>query len=137
MSTRPSERRVLMAQSAYLAITGAWPLIHYRSFEAITGPKRDDWLVKTLSWVILPLAFAVASAARLGRVTPEVRMVAVGTSLGLGGSSLWYGRSGRISRIYLVDAAIEGMLVVGLLFARRERRSGAGLRWGCREHGAD
>ncbi len=34
------------AQGLYLLLTGMWPLVHYRSFEWVSGPKVDDWLVK-------------------------------------------------------------------------------------------
>jgi hypothetical protein len=116
---RPPERAVLAAHAIYFAVTGLWPLIHYRSFEAVTGPKRDAWLVKTLGVFILPVALAGASATVRDRVTPEVRAVTVGSSLALGWSSGWYALRGRIRRIYLGDALVEGVLVAGLLIARR------------------
>ena len=116
---RPPERAVLAAHAIYFAVTGLWPLIHYRSFEAVSGPKRDDWLVKTLAVFILPVALGAAMAAVRDRVTPEVRAVAIGSSLALGWSSAWYALRGRIRRVYLADALVEGVLVAGLLIARR------------------
>jgi len=116
---RPPERGILAVHAIYFTITGLWPLIHYRSFEAITGPKRDDWLVKTLGVFILPIGFAVASAAARDRVTAELRLVVIGSSFALGAASAWYALRGRIRRIYLADAVVESMLVAGLLLARR------------------
>ena len=35
--------RLLAFQSAYYGLTGTWPILHLASFEAVTGPKTDDW----------------------------------------------------------------------------------------------
>ncbi len=36
-----------LGHSAFYVATGIWPVLSRRSFEAVTGPKREDWLVKT------------------------------------------------------------------------------------------
>ncbi|MGQ0534782.1 MAG: hypothetical protein ACT4PT_01775 [Methanobacteriota archaeon] len=38
-------RLVASVQTAYYLAMGGWPLVHRASFEAVTGPKTDDWLV--------------------------------------------------------------------------------------------
>lgn len=35
----------------YLA-AGLWPIVSLHSFEAVTGPEQDDWLVKTIGGLI-------------------------------------------------------------------------------------
>src|SRR5690606_20176976 len=40
------------AQGWYYLASGVWPLVHYRSFIAVTGPKADDWLVRTFGALI-------------------------------------------------------------------------------------
>lgn len=37
-------RIVRRGQAAYYIVTGPWPLLSLRSFEAVTGPKADEWL---------------------------------------------------------------------------------------------
>src|SRR3954466_12104594 len=37
--------RLAIAQGVFDVLTGAWPLLHMRSFTAVTGPKREHWLV--------------------------------------------------------------------------------------------
>jgi hypothetical protein len=32
----------------YLLATGVWSLVHRRSFERVTGPKEDYWLVQAV-----------------------------------------------------------------------------------------
>ena len=41
-------RQLAIAQGVYFAATGVWPLIDMRSFERVTGPKADKWLVRTV-----------------------------------------------------------------------------------------
>ena len=39
-------RRSIGIQAAYYTLTGIWPIVHRRSFEAVTGRKTDYWLVQ-------------------------------------------------------------------------------------------
>jgi hypothetical protein len=59
-----SQRSVLRAQGGYYLVTGLWPLVHLASFEAITGPKVDDWLVRMVG-----LLAAVIGATAVWRST--------------------------------------------------------------------
>ena len=116
-----SERAVLKLQAGYFLVTGLWPLIHYRSFEWISGPKKDDWLVKTLSVFILAAAAAlIAGLSRGTAPSDETRTLALGSAAALGGASAWYVLRGRIRPTYLADAATEAALIAALLSARRE-----------------
>jgi hypothetical protein len=108
---RPGREQVLQAQGAYYVATGVWPLLHMRSFEAVTGPKVDRWLVKTVGLCVACIGGALLGAARSGRVTPEIRGLGVSSALALTAVDVWYSANGRISPIYLVDAAAEVGLV--------------------------
>ena len=114
-----ARRRVLTAQSVYYAVTGVWPLVHLRSFELITGPKTDDWLVHIVGLLALVIGVAIGVAVAQGRVhTPEVTTLAAGTAIAFAAIDLWYSLSGRIAPIYLADAAVEGVLLAGLAATR-------------------
>ena len=39
---------LLIFQGAYYLATGIWPLLSIGTFEVVTGPKMDDWLVQTV-----------------------------------------------------------------------------------------
>ena len=39
-------RRAALAQGIFWLTTGLWPIVHLVSFEAVTGRKRDHWLVQ-------------------------------------------------------------------------------------------
>ena len=38
--------------SIYFMLTGIWPVVHMPSFIAVTGPKTDLWLVRTVGLLI-------------------------------------------------------------------------------------
>jgi hypothetical protein len=48
-----SVRSVALIQAAYYVGAGLWSLASIRTFEAVTGPKTDRWLVKTVGVVYL------------------------------------------------------------------------------------
>jgi hypothetical protein len=105
------EHRLACTQGVYFALTGVWPLLHMRSFEAVTGPKTDKWLVKTVGTLIAIIGGVLVSAASRRRITPEIAGLALGTATGLGAVDVVYAVKGRISPIYLADAVLEATLV--------------------------
>jgi hypothetical protein len=111
MNHQPTARTLALAQGAYFVATGVWPLVHMRSFEAVTGPKVDKWLVKTVGVLVAVAGGVLVSAAARRRVTAETAALAIGTAAGLGAIDTIYAGKRRIARIYLADAALEAALV--------------------------
>lgn len=109
------------AQATYYALSGAFPLVAYRAFEAITGRKREPWLVKTIGVLLLPVAHALmADPAGTGSVT---RRLGVGSALGFAAIDVWYaGVRRRISPVYLADALAEAAILA--LWWHATRRDG-------------
>ncbi|HJR17129.1 MAG TPA: hypothetical protein VJ808_09770 [Gemmatimonadales bacterium] len=108
-------RRLVGVQAAYYCITGVWPLIHLPSFEAVTGPKIDDWLVHMVGLLAAAVGLPLGVAALGGRVRePAILVLAVGSALAFAAIDLWYGLSARISAIYLADAVVQLGLIAGL-----------------------
>ena len=120
MSDEP-ERRVLLAQSVYYVTTGPLPFVSRRAFEAVTGPKREWWLVQTVGALITVIGVSVASATMRRRVTPEVLALAAGSAAALAAVDVVYVARRRISPAYLLDAALE----LGLLVALARQRAPA------------
>jgi hypothetical protein len=58
-------------QGAFYVATGVWPLIDIDSFQAVTGPKADLWLVYTVGGLIAAVGAVVLTAAWSRRVSPE------------------------------------------------------------------
>lgn len=115
MST-PSPTALARAHAAYLAAGGLAPLVSMRAFEAVTGPKTDDWLVKTVG--LLALGFTVLLVREAGEPEPRP-LTGLAAALPFALASGWYGGTHRISRIYLADAAVE--LAFAALWARAGR----------------
>lgn len=115
-----TRRRVLAAQSSYYLGTGLWPLLDRRSFEAVTGPKTDFWLVETVGAMVAAIGAGLALAARRDRLPDELRVTAITAAAGLGLVDLVNVARGRIRPVYLADAAVEGLLVAVLLADGRD-----------------
>ena len=104
-------------QAVYFGITGIWPILHMPSFLAVTGPKHDLWLVRTVGLLIVAVALPLALAAWRGTVTIEVFALAVASSAALGIIDVVYVARGTIRKIYLADAAAEAVLVIAWMLA--------------------
>jgi hypothetical protein len=100
-------------QGLYFLLTGVWPLFSMRTFELVTGPKTDDWLVKTVAVLIIVASAVLLRAAISKRPTVDTLIVGAGTSIALMNIDLIYALSGVISVIYLGDAAVE-LVFLGL-----------------------
>jgi hypothetical protein len=118
---RVNPRGIALGQGLFFVAAGLWPVADIRSFERVTGPKQDDWLVKTVGLLIAVTGGALlASAARSRKPPPELALAAAGQSIALGGVSLYYSLRGTISKVYLADAVTEaGIATLWALSARR------------------
>jgi hypothetical protein len=111
MNSDDRQNALAIGQGVYFAATGLWPLVDMRSFEAVTGPKTDKWLVRTVGVLVTVIGGALISAGARRAVTPEIAGLAVAAAAGLGIVDVVYSTKGRISKIYLADAAAEAALI--------------------------
>ena len=112
---QPTSPLTLLAllQGTFYLLTGIWPLVSIRTFEWVTGPKVDRWLVKTVGVLVSVVGGVLLLAGARRRVTAETAVLAAGSALGLAGIDAVYSLRGRISKVYLLDAAAEVLLVLG------------------------
>ncbi|HEU4560354.1 MAG TPA: hypothetical protein VFS20_21065 [Longimicrobium sp.] len=112
---RPRSRAETMAlvQGGYFAATGVWPFISMRSFEAVTGPKTDRWLVKTVGGLVGVVGGVLIAAGVRRRVTPEIAAMAAGTAAVLAAIDVVYTARRVIRPVYLADAVGEALLLAG------------------------
>jgi hypothetical protein len=112
--------KLALIQGIFYLATGIWPLVDIASFQMVTGPKTDLWLVKTVGVLVAVIGAVLLAASRRRRVTSEIVMLATGSALGLAAIDLIYASSGRISPVYLADAAAEiGLAVAWAVIWRR------------------
>jgi hypothetical protein len=102
-----------LGQSAFYLATGIWPLLSMNTFEKVTGPKTDKWLVKTVSMMINVVGVVLAVAGTRRKIAPEIPLLAAGSALSLAAVDVVYVSKKRISKVYLLDAVAE-LLIVAL-----------------------
>ena len=104
-------RTVAMVQGGYFVVTGLWSILSIDSFQAVTGPKTDLWLVYTVGVLVTTIGSSLLLAAANRRVSAEIAYLGIGSALALGAIDVIFGLRGVISWIYLLDAAAQ----VGLI----------------------
>ena len=110
--TAGSRGTVLRVQSAYYIATGLWPLIHYDSFEAVTGRKSERWLVETVGGMIATAGVSLAVGSRGHRPSIETTVTSVGSAVTLGLIDALYLLRGRLGPAYAVDVLAQGAFLV-------------------------
>jgi len=124
ISQSPWPVGLLTGQGLYYMLTGLWPIISIRSFEAVTGPKTDHlptgrdsdhWLIMTVSVLVLAIAFALLIGAWKRRATAELKVLAIAAALGLAAIDVIYVVRQVIAPVYLIDAVIEAVLLLSWL----------------------
>jgi hypothetical protein len=112
-------RATLVVQGVLYVVTGIWPLLDTASFEAVTGPKVDDWLVYTVGLLLVVVGCVLLSAVVRRRIGLSIMALAFGVALALASIEIAFGLDGRIWRIYLLDAAVElafaAVMTIGIL----------------------
>lgn len=123
---RRNARRFLMAvslaQASYDLLTGLWPLVSIRTFQRVTGPKVDLWLVKTVAVLVLAIGGTLAVAGLRRRVTLETAVLGAGSAAALAIVDVVYVAKRRIAPIYLADALAEAALVLAWIAGRAALR---------------
>jgi hypothetical protein len=100
-------RSVLVVQGWVYVVTGLWPVAHIASFEWVTGEKFDDFLVHTVGLLLCVIGAGLLRALRAASPPAEIVLVASGSALALALIDVVYVANGRLSPIYLLDAAAE------------------------------
>ncbi|WP_437900316.1 hypothetical protein [Sorangium sp. So ce124] len=86
---RDREQAIFLAGALglFYVLAGIWPLVNLRTFEAITGPKSERWLVKTTGLLIAVIGTTLVISAQRSRIPPEVALLDGGAAAGLGTSA--------------------------------------------------
>ncbi len=101
-------RTALFIQGIFYIMTGIWPFICMKSFEAVTGPKVDKWLLKTVSVLIICSGLIMLYSSTVTPIIPfETVMLGTLNAIGLAGIDIYYVLIKRIRSVYLADALIE------------------------------
>lgn len=104
-------RSALSFQAGYYVLTGAWPLLSRRTFEAVTGPKCDWWLVQMVGLLALTNGIALGAGLLSKRESSETITLSILSALSFATIDTVFSLKGRISKIYLGDALVEALIV--------------------------
>lgn len=118
MQTRnPILSLVWKGHAAYFILGSLWPLVSGKTFQMVTGPKKDMWLVKTVALLLTVIGVVIGRAGMKERITPEISHLAIGSAASLATIDVVYVSRGRISRVYLLDALGNALLIGGWVAA--------------------
>lgn len=71
---------VLLGQGIFYLITGIWPLVSINTFQKVTGPKQDLWLVRTVGVLITAISIALLVGGQRRKVNAEAPILAIGSA---------------------------------------------------------
>jgi len=117
-------RFVLLVQGWVYVTAGLWPVVHLQSFEHVTGEKYDDFLVYTVGLLLFVVGAVLLRVLRRRRPLGDVALVAAGAAASLLAIDVVFYLNGRLSPVYLLDAAAEvAFLAAGIAVFVLERRA--------------
>ncbi len=114
--------RVPLIQALYYVVSGLWPVVHIGSFQALTGPKLEHWLVRSTGLLLGVIGLTLAFSSRRRPLSPEAPVLGVGTAAALAAVDVVYVLRRRIWPIYLGDALVELGFIASWAAARRRIR---------------
>jgi hypothetical protein len=96
-----------LVQGLYLFATGVWPLVSPATFQAVTGPKREVWLTKTVGALAAVMGGVLLYSGSRRRRPSEVILLAMGSAAAFMAIDVVYVAKKRIAPVYLLDAAVQ------------------------------
>ena len=94
------------------------------TFERVTGPKVDRWLVKTVGLLAATIGGVLGLRAIDRRRGPDP-LLGAAAAVTFAAVDTRYAVTGRISKIYLADAAVElGIVAAWIAAVAATRREG-------------
>src|SRR4051812_33045349 len=90
-------RRTAIGQALFYAATGVWSLLGIRSFQKVTGPKTDVWLVKTVGALVTVIGGVLGLAGIRKEQSLETPILGAGSAAALAAIDIVYVARKRIS----------------------------------------
>lgn len=114
---------LLRIQSSYIFITAAWPIIDIKSFIAVTGPKNDLWLVKTVAALLISVSVTLGSFLFIKTDLRPAIILGASTSAAFIIVDFYYAISNVISDIYMADGLLETVFLLGWIIIIRKYKN--------------
>ena len=106
------------AQGWYYLLGGLWPLVHFRSFQAVAGPKPDRFQTEVTSALFAAIGAGLLAHPRGAPPPPPTTVLSAASALGTLYVDLRHRRA--IRGLFYAEAALEaGFAVAALRTLRR------------------
>lgn len=112
------QRSIRAAQGWYYLLGGLWPFVSWRTFTTVAGPKPDRFQTE-----VTAALFAATGAALIGRADALLPALTAAGCLALD-----LRHRPRIRRVFLADAALQGLFLVAAIRSGRGRTISVTLR---------
>lgn len=100
-----------LTQGIFYVLTGIWPIVSIESFQLVTGPKHDLWLVKTVGAILSVIGITLIIAGIRQESMLSTAILAIGSAVVLAGVDVIYYKKRIIAAIYLLDALAEFLFI--------------------------
>lgn len=98
---------LLWTQGIYTLITAIWPIVHIESFMAVTGPKHDIWLVKTVGALLIPVGCCLLTYTIIQTDRRPALILGSLSALAFMVIDFYYSLNDVIADVYLVDGFLQ------------------------------
>ena len=105
-------------QGVFYVITGLWPIVHLKSFEKVTGNKREAWLSKSMGALVTAVGAALIVGSLEKVPSRTLKVLGMGSAIALGLADLVFAKKSRAPRVYLGDAVAEGAALATWIIAK-------------------
>jgi ascorbate-specific PTS system EIIC-type component UlaA len=89
-----------------------------RTFEAVSGKKVDKWLVRMVGLLTVNIGAAILSNSQKDR-DEKIKQLAIGSAISFTIVDLYYSLNNRISKVYVLDAIMELIMIATMLNPKR------------------
>ena len=125
MQPRRLYKALCFVQGMYTLVTALWAIVDINSFMAITGPKTDTWLVKTVAVLLIPFAICFLLGVRSNTDGFLIIVLGLTSAMGLIFIDFYYSMNGTISRIYQADGVLQAIFfLLWIYILARSYRNG-------------
>jgi hypothetical protein len=106
----------LRALGLYWLASGTWGVLELRTFQLVTGPKTDTWLVQSFGALVAAIGAGLLAARGAEGRRDAARIGTLG-ALAIAACEVYFVKRRRIRPVYLLDAVVEVGLVVAMIRA--------------------
>src|SRR5690554_6742358 len=109
-------KNIFRIQGAYYFLTGIWPILHLSSFEAVTGPKTDIWLLEMVGLLTVAIGITLFFKSK-----KNPALLAISSALSYTAIDCIYVFREVISPIYLMDAGVQIVILIALFISGKRK----------------